>query len=130
MQFAEQFGISAEFDFGLQQKAKASSEYDTWYGLILVAQYKFAKKWATALRGEVYHDPDEVIIQLDYTDYSFRASGLSLNIDFKPIPQVACRIEGRWLNGIDKIFLKEGVPTHSNFVILASIAVKMGKKIL
>lgn len=129
MQFVEKFGVSAEFDFGARQKFKGADDYNTWYGFSLIAHYKFAKKWATALRGEYYYDNEGVIVTLD-TPYGFKTSGYSLNIDFIPIPQVACRVEGRWLHSPDEIYLKDNIPTQNNIFIVGSIAVKLDKKLL
>lgn len=130
MQFVEKFSLSAEFDFGARQKIKGSSDYDTWYGFSLVAQYKFAKNWATAVRGEYYYDNEGVIISIEDSPYGFKTSGLSLNVDFAPIPQVACRVEGRWLHSCDEIYSKDNLPTKSDFFIVGSIAVKLDKDLL
>lgn len=130
MQFVEKFGVSAEFDFGARQKSKDEAGYDTWYGFSVIARYNFAKKWATALRGEYYYDNEGVIISIENSPYGFKTSGFSLNVDFIPIPQVACRIEGRWLHSADEIYFKENNPTHNDFFIVGSIAVKLDKNIL
>lgn len=130
MQLAEKFGVSAEFDIGARQKAKDAVDYDIWYGLSLITHYKFAKNWATALRGEYYYDNEGVIVSLENSPFGFKTSGLSLNVDFVPIPQVACRVEGRWLHSIDEIYFKDYKSTQNNFVIVGSIAVKLDKNIL
>lgn len=121
--------LIAGFDIGIQQKEKASSEYDTWYALTLIAHYDFTKKWGAALRAEYYQDKNLANISLDKTNYGFETAGFSANIDFRPVKQVACRVEGRWLKSVeDPIFLKNNQPTHNDFFITASIAIKMGKE--
>lgn len=130
MQFTEKFGLSAGMDFGVQQKAKGSSAYDSWYTFTLIAQYKFAKKWATALRGEYYSDKEGVIVTIENPPYNFNTTGLSWNIDFIPIPNIACRIEARYLHDANEIYIKDNLPTHSDFFIVGSIAIKFDKDIL
>ena len=100
------------------------------YGITLIARYNFAKKWATALRGELYYDNKGVIVTIEDSPNGFRTSGLSLNIDFIPIPQLACRLEGRWLHSPDQIYVNSETSVTDNFFITASIAVKFGKKVL
>lgn len=130
MEFFEKLKLVAGFDIGIQQKSKGSSAYDTWYVFTLIAHYTFAEKWAAAIRGEYYQDEELANITLNDSPYGFNTSGLSLNIDFIPIAQVACRVEGRWLHSVDKIFIKGNTTTNDNFFITASIAVKLDKKVL
>ena len=127
---ADKYDIIAGFDIGFQQKQKNSNNCDTWYNWTLIAHYDIAKKWDVAIRGEYYQDENLVNISSDNDIYGFRTYGLSANLDFRPIQQVACRIEGRWLHSLDPIFTKKGVPTKNNLFITASIEVKMGKVIL
>lgn len=127
--FFDKLNIVAGFDSGIQQKEKGSSSLDTWYALTLIAHYDFTGKWGAALRGEYYQDENLANITLDDTSYGFKTTGFSANIDFRPIPQLACRVEGRWLHSKDQIFIKNEAPTNDNFFITASIAVKMGKEL-
>jgi hypothetical protein len=130
MQFSSEFGIVTEFDFGLRQQYKGSVEWDDWYGFALIARYDFAEKWGAALRGEFYHDRHGVIVVIEDSPNGFRTSGISLNIDFIPIPRVACRLEGRWLHSPDQIYDKDITRVMDNFFIVTSIPVKMDKKLL
>lgn len=127
---ADRFDIIAGFDIGIQQKQKSSNDYDIWYDWTLIAHYNIAKKWDVAARAEYYQDENLANISLDNDIYGFRTYGLSANLDFRPVQQVACRIEGRWLHSLDPIFTKQGTPTKDNFFITASIEVKMGKVFL
>jgi hypothetical protein len=40
------------------------------------------------------------------------------------MPNVACRVEGRWLNSADKVFERMSGTVRDNVFIAASIAVK------
>jgi hypothetical protein len=130
MQFVEQFGLIANLDLGFRQQSKGSSDYNNWYGITLIARYDFAEKWGAALRGELFMDPEGEMVTIEDSPNGFRTSGISLNLDFTPIPQVACRIEGRWLHSPDQIYTKGDSRIQDDFFIVASIAVKLGKKIL
>jgi hypothetical protein len=123
-QIGKKFGLIAGFDIGVQQQRKASSSYHVWFSPVLIAQYRFTPKWVTALRAEYYQDRSGVIIPSLNPD-GFAASGLSLNVDYTPIPIIACRIEGRWLGSIDNLFERNNNLTNNNFALLASIAVKL-----
>jgi hypothetical protein len=127
-QFTDQLGLIAGFDIGAQQKEKGSSSYNVWYAITVIMHYEFTKKWAAAVRGEHYKDREGVIIQSN-TPNGFNTSGFSVNADFKPIPDLACRFEARWLKSVEDEFLKDGDPTNRNFFIVASIAYKLKKKL-
>jgi hypothetical protein len=128
MQFMEKFGLLAGFDFGFRQISKGSGEFHDWYGITIIAHYKFARKWAAALRGELYGDKNGVIVVIEDSPNGFRTSGLSLNFDFVPIPQIACRLETRWLHSPDEIYPYGDTRVQDNVFITGSIAVKLGKR--
>lgn len=127
-EFFEKLNLITGFDIGMQQQEKNSNEYDPWYAFTLILQYDFAKSWGVAVRGEYFEDEHLADIILENDTYGFKTAGFSTNIDFRPIPQVACRVEARWLHSMDPIFLKNEIPTQDNFFVTASIAVKLGKE--
>ncbi len=106
LEVSEKLGLIAGFDIGYQQESKGSSTYRNWHAVTLILRYEISKKWAMAFRGESYVDRHGVMIESD-TPNGFNTSGLSLNGDFKPIPNLACRVELRWLNSVDEIFVKD-----------------------
>lgn len=122
----KKFGFIAGFDIGAQQASKGSYEYQVWFSPVLIAHYTFTDKWATSLRAEYYQDSDGVIIPTN-TRHGFSTTGLSLNVDYLPIPLIACRVEGRWLNARDKVFERNSLPVHNNFALVVSIAAKLAK---
>jgi hypothetical protein len=123
MAISEKLNIITGFDVGLQQSEKNSSSYNTWFTPVMVMQYKFIKTLAAALRLEYFNDPAGVIIPTG-TPNGFRTSGISINIDYLPVENVACRIESRLLHARDKIF-KDDRTAQNNFIIAGSIAVKI-----
>jgi hypothetical protein len=122
-QFTEKFGLIAGVDVGLQQTAKGSSAYDLWLGTVLIARYAFSKQWAMALRGEYYADSEEVILAAEAAE-GFKTAGFSANIDYNIHKNVLCRLEARWLNSREAIFVKDTTLTQNNVLVISSIALK------
>lgn len=79
-------------------------------------------------RGETYVDKYGVMIESD-TPNGFNTLGLSVNGDFRPIPDLACRLEVRWLNSVDEYFVNDDDFTKNNLFIVASLAYKLRKQI-
>lgn len=128
LEISEKLGLIAGFDIGYQQVSKGSSMYRNWHVVTLILRYEFTKKWAMAFRAENYVDSNEVMIETN-TPNGFNTSGLSLNGDFKPIPNLACRLELRWLNSVDEIFDKDDYFKQNNLFIVASVAYKLRKQL-
>ncbi len=120
---AEKISVVAGFDIGFQQQSFQSKAYHYWLSPVCMAAYRISPALATAIRLEYYHDPSGVVIPA-VTPSGFRTGGLSLNLDYSPVNNIFCRIEGRILQSRDKIFEKQGGYTQNNFFITASIAVK------
>lgn len=123
-QFGEKFNLTTGFDLGIQQQFKGSAAYNLWWSGIVIAQYKIAKKWQAAIRAEYYQDETGVIIPTG-TVNGFQTIGVSFNIDYAPIKHIRCRIEGRWFNSMDNIFETKTSNSNNNFIVAASIAVKL-----
>ena len=121
-QATKKFGLIAGFDIGAQQTQKHSSDYHLWFSPVAIARYALTDTWSTTLRAEYYQDKNGVIINTA-TPNGFQTSGLSLNFDYTPVKNIAFRIEGRWLNSVDKIFQKQTIKANDNFVIVSSIAI-------
>jgi hypothetical protein len=51
MQLSEKFGVIAGFDIGAEQKAKGSSEYNTWYSPILIFPATFCLLFCTNIKS-------------------------------------------------------------------------------
>jgi hypothetical protein len=128
MDISDKLELFAGVDIGFQQASKGSSTYNNWHAVTLILKYKISEKWAMAFRGENYVDRHDVMIESD-TPNGFDTSGLSLNGDFRPIPNLACRMEVRWLNSVDEIFTKEDEFTKNNLFVVASVAYKLRKQI-
>ncbi len=121
-QLTKRLGVLGGFDIGTQQRIKGSDEYNIWFSPVIIIRYMLTSKWYSALRAELYQDKKGVIISTLST-IGFTTKGLSLNIDYLPGKNIACRVEGRWLGNSDKIFLMDNKSVSQNYVIASSIAI-------
>lgn len=127
-QLTENFKFISGFDIGIQQETKGSSYYDLWFSPIIIGQLSLNKSWSTAFRLEFYKDETGIIIPTS-TANGFQTTGLSLNLDYSPSPNIMCRLEARWLNSKDEIFESQTNSTHNNFIVGTSIAIKFSELI-
>lgn len=122
---SQKFEFIVGFDIGAQQRSKGSSSYDVWFSPVFIGHYAINNQWKSAIRAEYYQDETGILIPTD-TPNGFQTTGLSLNLDYLPIQNIICRIEGRWLNSKDDIFESNAGVTDNNFIIATSIAIKIG----
>ncbi|MBW2961097.1 porin [Mesonia aestuariivivens] len=125
-QLTEKLNLIAGFDLGVQQRFKESSDYDVWLTPIIIGKYSLNDKWKTAIRAEYYQDETGIIIPTG-TRNGFQTTGLSVNLDYSPTPRIACRVEARWLNSKDAIFENKSNLVKDNFIVGASIAIKISE---
>jgi len=121
-QLTNSFGITAGFDYGIQQQAKGSSDYYNVISPVAIARYQFAGKWAVAGRVEYYQDKNGVLIATG-TPNGFKTTGYSLNLDYAPIPNALLRLEGKVYDSKDAVFTRLGNPVNTNPLVTASMAV-------
>jgi hypothetical protein len=125
-ELSKKINLIAGFDFGFQQTTPNSLDYYNWYSPVIILKYTYNKHWATAVRGEYYVDKNQVIV-FTATPNGFQTGGSSLNIDYTPSENIMCRIEGRWLNSVDKLFYQNNKEANNNYFIVGSIAIKFNK---
>lgn len=121
-QLHEKFGITAGFDFGAEQTAKGSSDYNTWYTPVLILKVSPSSKINIAARGEYYSDSKGVIIATG-TPNGFQTLGYSLNFDYLFRDNIMWRIEGRAFASKDNIFSLDNKPAAQNYFITTSLAI-------
>lgn len=112
-QMNAQWGLTAGFDIGTEQKPAGQSGNSNWYSPVMILRYTPSAQWAFAARGEYFSDPDQVIIGTG-TPNGFRTFGASVNADWWVIPNAVLRVEYRWLQSKDAIFVKNNVPQQGN----------------
>lgn len=121
-QFSPMIGFTAGFDVGLEEKTPTGNGNNTWYTTVGILRITPTAKWAVALRGEYFSDKAGVIIATG-TPNGFKTSGVSLNIDYLPQPNVALRLEGRTFNSKDAIFTKGVEARSTNTAVTFSTAI-------
>jgi Putative beta-barrel porin-2, OmpL-like. bbp2 len=117
------FGLIGGFDIGQEEKSPGDDAWNTWFTPVVIAQFRPSDAWAFALRGEYFSDPANIVI-IQQGPGDFKATGLSFNADFFPIPNAALRMEYRWLHGRDAVFEKNNVWVKDNHALLFSLAVR------
>ncbi len=98
--------------------------YDQMTTGVLQGYYE-AKKFGIGVRVEHYNDPNEVVNSSGTTN-GFQTTSASLNLDFPIKEKMLWRIEGRYFDSKDAIFLTEKIGTFSNVmsVVSTSLSVK------
>lgn len=119
---SDNFHITAGFDYGMEQKAEGSSDFNSWYSPVVIVKVNLNDQWAVAARGEYYVDENGVIIATG-TENGFQTTGCSLNVDYKIRDNAVWRIEGRTLNSKDKIFMNDDTAENMSTFVTTSIAV-------
>jgi hypothetical protein len=115
------------FDFGIEQAAYQSSDYHEWFAPVIIARYDHNDQWGFAFRAEYYQDENGVIILVQPNVNEFKTTALSMNIDFKPQPNVALRLEGRYLHATQEVFLTQSGFSNNNFFVTLSLALKLNE---
>ena len=118
----DKFRITLGFDYGLEQKSKGSSKYNTLYSPVMIFHYQCCNKLAVAVRGEYYNDKNGIIIATG-TPNGFQTFGYSLNFDYKISDNVMWRVEGRGLSSKDKIFNIKNQFSYQNYFVTTSLAI-------
>jgi hypothetical protein len=122
IQLNDKLEATLGFDIGQEQVSKGNSKLNTWYTPVVILRYAPVEQWAFAVRGEYYNDEHGVIINTGTKD-GFKTSGVSANIDYLPVKNVALRLEGRSLMSKDKIFIEHEKSTANNIAVTFSAAV-------
>jgi len=120
-ELTDKLGLIAGFDIGVQQEAKGSKSYDTWYSPIVILSYQVSDKLRLAARTEYYADPAGVIIPTE-TPNGFKTFGYSVNADFSVTENVLWRLEARSLKSKDNIFEDHGDPASVNTFVGTSLS--------
>lgn len=120
-QFTGKIGFTAGFDIGTEQVSKGSSDQNVWYSPVGIIRFTLSEQWAVAVRGEYFNDEDSVVIATG-TPNGFKTSGISVNVDYLAIPNLALRIEGRNLRSKDEVFSSDNKPKSNATAITFSAA--------
>lgn len=103
-QLSDKWAATLGFDIGAEQKAKGSSDFNTWYTSALILKYAATSKTSIGVRAEYYDDKNGVIIATN-TPNGFKTWGFSANVDYSILSNLMWRMELRSLNSKDDIFI-------------------------
>ncbi len=125
-QFTEKFGLTAGFDFGIQQDRDTANILQdgmaSWYTPVFILRYAPNAKTRIAVRAEYYSDKTGVIITSG-TQNGFQTIGYSLNFDYLASDNVMFRMEGRGLYSKDEIFMMDDKVSNQNTFFTTSLAI-------
>jgi hypothetical protein len=116
-QLTEKFALTTGFDYGIEQKSKGSTDYNTWLVPAVILRYSAAARVNVAARAEYYQDKNGVIISTG-TANGFQTWGFSANVDYAILPNVLWRIEARNFSSKDANYNKrtDGQKSSNAFV--------------
>ena len=118
----DRFGITAGFDFGIEQKSSESNDYNNLFSPVLILRYQLTEKIAIAGRGELYADKNGIIIYTG-TENGFQTSSFSANLDYALLRNVLWRIELRTFRSKDDIFYKDEVSKNTFTLAATSLSI-------
>lgn len=118
------------WDMGWQQQSRKSGNFDSWYGMAFIGQYQGKGSWAGAIRVEHFYDPREIVV-FPLSPGGFRTWSFSLNLDYRPVPFLVWRLEGRYLRDKNPVLAEGSLPTfrQDNFTLLTSLSIQLGQKL-
>lgn len=120
-QLSPQWGITAGFDYGTEQKQKGG--HNRWLVPVMIVRYAPTAKVNLAVRGEYFKDEDGVIISTG-TPAGFRTWGISANLDYAVTSALLWRIEVRRLSAMEAIFSRrDGSLVNDNTFLTTSLAI-------
>lgn len=121
-QLNDKIGLITGFDIGAEQKAKGSSEMNTWFSPIAILRFKTSDKVYLSLRGEHYSDKNGVIIATG-SPHGFQTWSYSANLDYQISENVMWRVEARRFSGKDATFVQNNTASKTNFVMSSALAI-------
>lgn len=121
-QITDAFGITAGFDYGVEQKDHDTSSMNAWFSPVVIAKLAITEKVSIAIRGEYYSDQHGVIIASG-TPNGFKTRGLSANVDYQILPNAVWRIEVRNFDSKDKVFTHGESTLKTDTFVATALAV-------
>jgi len=109
------------FDLGAEQKFRGSDAYNIWYAPITIVKYRMTDQLSFAARAEYYRDADSVIVKTE-SDHGFKATGYSVNADYKLSDRMTLRSELKALKCSEDACSRAN-PTQENTTLTSSLAI-------
>ena len=129
LDLTEVWSLVLGLDIGLQQRFRGSSQMDSWWGMVAIAERTINDQWKAAARFEYYHDPLQVIVSSLDSQNGFKSTGISVNGDYSPFEIIKVRLEGRFLTSPDDIFTRDSNDlVRNSFFLLGAIVLNLDTK--
>ena len=116
--------VVAQVDYGTQHHGADSTGFSNWYGGTAMVRYAATSTAALVVRGEFYHDADQVVVATGAGE--FRVTGWSVGTDIAAAPGAMWRTELRGLAGRTAVFPDRDSATglsKTNLVAVSSLSV-------
>lgn len=99
---AQQWNLIAQADLAFKRtesKVSDSVKGGSMTSVMLGAKFWFHPKFSLALRGEVFYDPENILIGDQYSGFTnrFMIFGCSAGLEFKPFGDAYIRLQYNWL---------------------------------
>jgi hypothetical protein len=100
--------LGLEANYGLQTHSCLSDASQTamMFSSLIAGKYRITPQLATYMRGEVFHDPNEIltgpVLNENHAIVGLEIAGLTAGFEFKPIPNSFVRVECRALSNYNQ----------------------------
>jgi hypothetical protein len=109
------------FDIGAEQQMKGSNSYHSWTALVGGLRYKPNARFWLGTVIEYYADKGGVLTTTD-TGLPLQTFGFSETADLHINKYLQWRLEWRWLQGRNGIYLRDGRDVRNNHALSTSLA--------
>ncbi|MCB0769530.1 MAG: porin [Flavobacteriales bacterium] len=118
----EKWGVKLAADVGVQEAA-IGNEWDQWSTGVAILRRRVTPKLYGVGRVEFFKDPEQVVVTTGY-DQGLSTMGYSLGLDLEVMPEALVRIEGRWFQSEDPVFVGDPGPVKDNAAVTLSMAAR------
>ena len=100
--------LGIEGNYGLQTNSCLSDPSQTaiMFSSLIAGKYRISPELATYVRGELFHDPNEIltgpVLNENHAIVGLEIAGITAGFEFKPIPNSFVRIECRALSNYNQ----------------------------
>lgn len=118
----EKWGVKLAADVGFQEAA-IGNDWDQWSTGVAILRRRLTPKLYGVGRVEFYTDPEQVVVSTGY-DQGLSTMGYSIGLDLEVMPEALVRIEGRWFQSEDPVFVGDPGPVKDNAAVTVSMAAR------